>query len=512
MSSQTSYDRVPYESLPFPQTHPDRLAVLGRLFDLTPPTLTNCRVLELGCAAGGNLIPMAVAMPHAEFVGIDLSRVQVDQGRATIDALGLSNIRLYPTGITELDESFGNFDYILCHGVYSWVPDPVQEKILDIIARQLRDQGIAYVSYNALPGWRMRGAVRDIMRYHAMQFDDPVQRVGQARAILDFLTQWVPSENNPYGVLLQSELETLSHSPDYYILHEHLEDINEPLYFYEFVERAGRHGLQYLAEADFSTMLASNFPKDAAETLWKIAPDVIRQEQFMDFLRNRTFRQTLLVHDGRVVNRTVTPDRIRSLWLASSLKPVRAQADIHCTGDEEFRAANGGGLRTPNPVTKAAIRILADRWPASLAYSDLLEAAVDRLGTRSPQDESILTSDLLQCFAAGLLELHAMPAPYVTEPGERPRASPLARLQASRGLKSVTNLRHEILSIDDGLGLLLHNLDGSHGREEIFRLVASRVAEDKERTGRIQRKRLAALREQVDHTLMQVARAALLLA
>ena len=74
-TQRTSYDEVPYESFPFPQTHPDHLATLGRLFAIQPPPLERCRVLELGCASGGNLIPMAVAMPQAEFFGVDLSAI-----------------------------------------------------------------------------------------------------------------------------------------------------------------------------------------------------------------------------------------------------------------------------------------------------------------------------------------------------------------------------------------------------------------------------------------------------
>ena len=69
----TPYDAVPYESKSFPQTHPDRLATLGRLFGMNPAPVTHSRVLELGCAGGGNLIPMAFHLPENDFLGIDLS-------------------------------------------------------------------------------------------------------------------------------------------------------------------------------------------------------------------------------------------------------------------------------------------------------------------------------------------------------------------------------------------------------------------------------------------------------
>jgi methyltransferase-like protein/2-polyprenyl-3-methyl-5-hydroxy-6-metoxy-1,4-benzoquinol methylase len=507
----SSYDQVPYESFPFPQTHPDRLATIGRLFGLAPPELARCRVLELGCAAGGNLIPLAVALPGAEFVGVDLSAVQVAQGQAVIAALGLDNVRLQAMSITDVDETFGAFDYILCHGVYSWVPDLVQDKILALCARQLTDQGIAYLSYNTLPGWRMRGMIRDLMRYHAMQFAEPGARVTQGRAILDFLAKSVPAPNDAYGMLLQSELKALRHAPDYYILHEHLEDINEPLYFHEFMARARGHGLQYLAEAEFSTMLLSNFPAEAAETLWRIAPDVIRQEQFMDFLRNRSFRQTLLVRDGLVVNRSVPADRVTSLWIGSRLRPLSARLELRSGALEEFRSPDGGSLRTPNPITKAAMMVLAGVWPGSIPFPDLLAGAQDELDRRDPGDEAMLASDLLQCHGSGLVEFHAAPDAFVTRPGARPVASSLARLQAARGGRQLTNLRHEMVSIDENLGRVLMLLDGSRGRKDIHAAVTDWVLKSPAGRGRTRKELAGTIAEPLDQALAQLAGAALLL-
>src|SRR5262249_30408638 len=166
-TSECRYDEVPYSSKPFPQTHPDNLATVATLFGMTPPPVERCRVLELGCAAGGNLLPLAAALPGSRFVGIDLSRRQIDDGRPGREALGLRNFRLRHRSILDVGADFGQFDYILCHGVYSWVPAPVQDKILEVCAGHLAPNGVAYVSYNTYPGWHIPGAVRAMMRYHA---------------------------------------------------------------------------------------------------------------------------------------------------------------------------------------------------------------------------------------------------------------------------------------------------------------------------------------------------------
>jgi methyltransferase-like protein/SAM-dependent methyltransferase len=468
---QTSYDEVPYESFPIAGTHPDRLWTLARLPGLDAPALETCRILELGCGAGGNIIPMASELSKAQVVGVDLSGVQVAQGVAAIEALQLPNIKLVAGSVMDIDDSYGQFDYIIAHGLYTWVPAEVQEKILEICKRNLSSRGVAYVSYNTLPGWRMRGMIRDVMRYHAMQFPQPGQRVEQARSILDFLARAVPEQDSAYGKLLKHELELLRAAPDYYILHEHLEELNEPLYFHEFIARAQRHGLQYLADADVSTMMASRFPPQVAETVRRIAPDVIRQEQFMDFLTNRTFRQTLLVHAEQSIDRVITVQRVRELWVSGAARPMSAKPDLTEGVVEKFCTPAGMCVSTPKAITKAALVTLAARVPSAISVMDLLGLAYARLHPMtaqqpSVQDYEVLAGDLLHAYAARVVEFHAGPSPFSLEPGTHPRASPLARYQAERGTR-ITTMLHESINIPDPIRHLLPLLDGSRTVEQV---------------------------------------------
>ena len=109
----TTYDRIPYPQHSYGFTHPDRLATLAMLHGMSPAPIENCRVLELGCASGSNLIPMAYALPRSEFVGLDSSQRQIAVGQQFVEAVGLTNIRLLPIDIRAIDESFGQFDYII---------------------------------------------------------------------------------------------------------------------------------------------------------------------------------------------------------------------------------------------------------------------------------------------------------------------------------------------------------------------------------------------------------------
>ena len=159
------YDELRYYSKPFSYTSIALLEGNATLWGLTPPALKGAKVLELGSSFGGNLISQAVYYPDTEFVGIDLADSQITQGNEIIQSMGLTNVRLETKNILDITPEFGMFDYIIVHGIYSWVPDNVKDKILEICRENLTPNGIAYISYNTYPGWKSREVARDIMLY-----------------------------------------------------------------------------------------------------------------------------------------------------------------------------------------------------------------------------------------------------------------------------------------------------------------------------------------------------------
>jgi methyltransferase-like protein len=475
---------------------------------------------------------MALALPESTFVGIDLSARQLADGWKTIEALGLQNVALKHLDIMDVPADFGQFDYIIAHGVYSWVSPTAQDKILTICQQHLAPTGVAYVSYNTYPGWHMRGMIRDMMRYHTRQFDEAQMRIDQARALLAFLADAVPAENNAYGMLLKSELEGMSQRSNPYLFHEHLEEFNEPLYFYQFVERAARHGLQYLAEADFSAMLGNLFPSQVSETLRRVVSDIIHMEQYMDFVRNRMFRQTLLCHQGLPLRRIIEPEHMTVFKVASPAKPVSAKPDIFSTAVEEFRGASGTTAATGHAVSKAAMCYLADIWPQAVPFETLLATARARLAPEvGPKpdaaviahDTRILADSLLTCYTGRLVELHVHTPGFVLDISERPVASSLARFQARHSQDStlVTNLRHENVKLTKMAHHLLRYLDGYHHRASLLEVLANLVAEGVLRVEEIvegqddkpvteAEKLQHTLAEPLDLSLRDLARAALL--
>jgi methyltransferase-like protein/2-polyprenyl-3-methyl-5-hydroxy-6-metoxy-1,4-benzoquinol methylase len=480
LENQTSYDNVPYDSQPFPQSHPDRLATLGKLFGLSPTSVTRCRVLELGCAGGGNLIPMAYHLPESEFVGVDLSSRQVEMGAKAIRDLNLKNVRLEHGSILDVDASWGFFDYIICHGVYSWVSDQVHEQILTVCSKNLAPQGIAYVSYNTYPGWHMREMIRHMMRYHANQFIDTKEQIEQARALIDFLASSVPTENCYYGILLKDELELIKRCKDSYLFHEHLEEINAPIYFHQFMERCSRHGLQYLAEADFSTMLTSGFPTEVADTLRRISHHIVRTEQYMDFLRNRLFRQTLLCHEGLPLKRELDAEDVKPFLFASAVTPAAESVDLQPGCKDFFRTPRGATVDTDCPITKAAFLVLGDCWPRAIDLTTLYDsgkALLDAAAVATQDDKEarrVLAEDLLGSYTENVVELHTWQGNFITEVSDRPVVSELAAYQARNG-SYVANQRHEPVTLDPVTQQFVSVMDGSRTHDDLMRHLVERV-------------------------------------
>ena len=180
--ADNSYHQVPYLTVPLAQTHPDRLASVAALFGMAPAPVTACRVLEVGCGTGGNLIPMAYFLPGSRFTGIDLAEGAVAEGLRAAGELGLGNLDLIAMDLCEIGPAMGEFDYIIAHGVYSWIPEDVRDRLLAVCRERLAPQGVACISYNALPGRHVRMMLREMMLYHTRDCTDAGERIEIGRA------------------------------------------------------------------------------------------------------------------------------------------------------------------------------------------------------------------------------------------------------------------------------------------------------------------------------------------
>ena len=471
----TIYDEFPYPGAAFAQTHPDHLATLAILFGMTPAPAEQCRVLELGCGDGGNVIPMAFGLPNSHFTGVDLSGSAIARGQRIVDELRLANIRLRQLDVMDLGVDFGEFDYIIAHGLYSWVPPEVRERILEISQSRLAANGVVFISYNAYPGGHLRQTLREMMLYHVRNIADARERVKGARELLEFLVEAHP-EQDPYSAFLRLELQSLLERKPESFYHDELEEHNHRFYFHEFVADAARHGLQYLSETRLLSMQSGVYPPETCEKINALSPDDdILREQYLDFLKLRTFRQTLLCHSEITLNRRPDPERVALLSASSQARPSAPEPDVRSTTAEEFNFSKSGKMATNHPLAKAAILHLGRIWPQAVSFPELLRTARTMSGRNdsnaaSPmaEDSNWLCDMLLRLFAADFLELCVCPPKFVSTLSERPAASPLVLAQVRAGL-SATNLRHASISVDDNAARhLLLMLDGTRDRQQLL--------------------------------------------
>lgn len=472
-----SYDRVPYPGRSIHSAHPDNLATRALLFGLEPPDLRRVRVLELGCSDGGNLIPMASELPEGRFLGIDLSPRQIEAGRRRLETLGIVNIELQAMSILDVAPSLGEFDYVLAHGVFSWVAPEIQEAILRICRENLAPQGVAYVSYNTLPGWHQRLMVREMMLFHTREVDDPYLRSEQGLGFMEFLAEAAGAADELHGRILRARVGDLAEhrGRPSYLIHEYLEESNTPLYFHDFMTRAARHGLQYIADAEIDLGEIEALQPAMAARLRSAARDRVELEQYLDFLVNRTFRRSLLCRQGIPLELALVPERMRRLSAASPARPESAAMDVRSEASETFRGEKNRTFTASHPAAKALLAALAEAWPRSLPFGDLLSRVQDLVG--GVVAEELMADVLFSLYGSGILELHLLPPVCTERVSERPEASPLARREASLG-PFVTSLRRRVLRLDDDLArvLLLH-LDGTRDRVALRDVLAQEVQE-----------------------------------
>jgi SAM-dependent methyltransferase len=449
MSDRTVYDEVRYSNYAYAQTHPDRLATIAGLHGVPAPDPAGARVLELGCGAGGNLLAMSVATPGIRALGIDLAREVIEEGRAAAAEIGITNLELRQGDIAQLTNGeLGEFDYVIAHGVYAWVPDPVRDALLASVHSHLAADGVGYVSYNAKPGGYMRQMLRDAGLWFARDEKGLEATAERAQVLYRFLYENRAGTTDWWGGLLENQLPAIAAGPVYRLVHDDLSDHWEPVWLAEFAARAASHGLAYVGDADLGNLLPGRVPETVDVDMRAIAGgDRIAYEQICDLLRCVFFRQSIVCRDSRTPAAHPSPGTLRAMHFAA-------------------RAIDG---EVPGGLLGGAVDLLRSSAPDTMGF-DQLRAA---LGA----DPDALGEAMLEGFNAELVMPHRSPLQAVRVAEiERPVASPLARWQARRGAE-VTSLAYTTVVMEEPAArLLITLLDGTRDRAAVR-------AEFGERTG-----------------------------
>ena len=484
------YDAIAYAAVPHALTHPDRLATVATLLGMSPPAVAESRVLEVGCNDGANLVPMALALPAARFLGCDVSVSALDEGRRTIARLGLTNIMLVEEDLAKLSPAHGAFDYIIAHGVYSWVPAPIRDALFALAAERLAPNGVLFVSFNALPGCRVRQAAWEVLHRHVDRIEDPRARMEAARRIARVIAE-AGKTSHDGDEALRAEFAAIAMRSDSALFHDDLALPNDPVYIADFVAHATGFGLAYLAEADLHTMSGAGLSIGARDLVAAQEPGA--REQYLDFVRLRRFRQSLLRRSDATLDMSTHAARINAMHIAADASLLRA-ARAGKTGELASRLApgipGGGG------ATRKLLDTLLQRAPAATPVAAMREI-VGEQGLARPL-EALLT----EAFVAGIVTLHVHPPALAVVGGAHPVANPLARIQAETRDEVAGLLHTRVRMPDANTRRLLTLLDGTRDRAALAAAMVGPPSGFDRRTAR----------QFVDYALEQFGKLALLVA
>lgn len=414
----TPYDELPYRCLPIEWTAPERLALTARLHGGPRTRLEDCRVLELGCGDGGNLLPMAWYRRHARFVGIDAAGTQIGVARCRARRLGLSNVEFIHADVRDADTALvGRFDYIIAHGLCSWIPSEALDALFRLCAERLEDTGLLYLNYNAKPGWGLRGTAREYLLAAAPPGEALGARTRLAQALSASAADALGRSDSPYHQALANEFRLVAEGEPSYVAHEYLAVDNHAFWRAEFMTMAQEHGLRHLADADFNhdtgrtpdglVVTASDWNVGAAPT-----------SHTVDLMCYRQMHSPLMVHAA--VELPPALEDLSNLTIAAALTPVGAPAEAR------FVHPSGYEVEAKVPAVARALETLRPIWPKGLPVGSLFE------------DEPAVRDDLRALHRIGLIDLRCHEPPH-----DGAALSPLTELECQlHGGAWVTNAYH----------------------------------------------------------------------
>jgi SAM-dependent methyltransferase len=444
----SSFDALPYRHGAIPGTHPARIGAIARLLGLGAAPPDRCRVLELGCAEGQNLLPLAERFPSSQFVGVDFSPVQIRVAEEIRVATEISNARFDVADLREFEPEPGAYDYVIAHGVYSWVSDEVKDRLLHICARALAPHGVAYVSYNVHPGWGLLGSLRAILRAELARVVDPQTHL---RRLLPALQRAFSGQTTPYALLMQEALASMQVKSSALLFHDELEAVNDPVTFLDFTTHAAAHGLQYLAEADFASLPLDHLPPAARDALTELDIDFLRGQQLLDLLGNRQFRASLLTRAGSPTAGAPDPAVISECAIGFHLRAVEGRIDLAAAAPLRLLGRHDFLLSVEKPAQRAFFAALCEAFPNRITFPRAIARAVELLqqhGLPAEVDSAPLAIGLVKLFTIDQCDLLLAGDGAWLRLVASPVPSPLMRHQARHRLP-VTNRWHEVVDLTD---------------------------------------------------------------
>lgn len=247
---------------------------------------------ELGCGHGLSVNIFSACHPNGEFHGVDFNHNHIVNARELSDQAKRSNAFFWEASFADLDKlPLPDFDFIVLHGVYSWINAENRQHILEFIRRKLKKGGVVYVSYNTMPGWASFMPVRELLISYADAEPGPIQeQIDRSVGFLARLNELNVSyfNNNPSA---KSLLTSLSACPSSYLAHELFNRDWKLFYHSDVAQELISAGIFFAGSANLIDNIDSlRFSPDEARLFNEIADPVMR-ESVKDLMDCQQFRR-----------------------------------------------------------------------------------------------------------------------------------------------------------------------------------------------------------------------------
>ena len=274
---------------------PARLRLAAALNGLVPPPATDFDYCELGCAHGDTLVALAAAHPDARFLGVDLLAEHVASAKKLAKEGALDNVGVLERDFSQLlAEDLGPFDYVVAHGVLSWIGPDKRKALIDFASTKLKPGGLLFVSYNAMPGWSAVEPLRQILLNGGGGESSSLARAEKGLAFAHALRS-AGAEYFASNPSASAMLDTMTKAGLSYVVHEYLHEHWSPMYFARVAWEMAAGDLHFAGVLPlFANFRDTALSPSLARALAHVT-DRIELESLRDFATNEFFRRDLYV-------------------------------------------------------------------------------------------------------------------------------------------------------------------------------------------------------------------------
>lgn len=274
-------------------------AVATALGRPAPSLAAGYRWLELGCAGGASALVAAACNPEARFVAVDVDAAQIALARERAREAGIGNIEFVAADLREYATRGGEpFDFIVSHGVWSWVAPDVRDAMLAIVRERLAPGGLAMVTYMCHPGASPLQSVQRLMREAARH----VQGDSGARARTALgLVERLAVANAGFFVEhpdARRQVEAMAHEMPDYLAHEFLTDHWQPQHVADVIDAFAGAGCTHVGSATPLENIDAVSVPGQVQPLLQGLPSGALAETVRDLARNQSLRRDLYQRDA----------------------------------------------------------------------------------------------------------------------------------------------------------------------------------------------------------------------